>query len=299
VQAIVLGSAAGGGVPQWNCRCPVCSLAWNGDSRVKARTQSSLAVSVDGSDWILVNASPDLRSQIADTADLHPRVEPRHSPIRAVLLTGGEVDNTAGLLSLRERQSFRLYGTEPVLAGLTQNPMFDVLGPSFVTREAVRLGQGFEPFEGLCITLFAAPGKAPLWLETGAPLIGEATDATVGVLMEAAGRRLAYVPGCALVSEELRAWISGADVLLFDGTVLHDNDLIRSGVGAKTGWRMGHVPMVGENGSIAALADVRVGRRIFVHINNTNPVLVEGSEERRLVEQAGWTVAHDGLRIVL
>jgi len=274
-------------------------LAWNGDSRVKARTQSGLAVSVDGIRWLLVNASPDLRSQIVETAELHPRMDLRHSPIEAVLLTSAEVDHAAGLLTLRESQPFRLYGTASVLAALAQNPMFDVLGSSFVPREEVWLEHGFEPIAGLRVIVFAVPGKVPLWLETEAPIFGEATSVTVGVIIAASGRSLAYVPGCAMVSDELRAWISDADVLFFDGTVLHDDDLVRAGVGGKTGRRMGHVPMAGENGSIAALADVRAGRRIFVHINNTNPVLIEGSEERRFVEQAGWTVAQDGLRIAL
>lgn len=299
MQAIVLGSAAGGGVPQWNCRCPVCQLAWNDDGRVRPRTQSSLAVSADGSDWLLVNASPDVRLQITQTVDLHPRIGLRHSPITAVLLTNGDVDHTAGLLTLRESQAFRLYATAPVLTALAQNPIFHVLASDQVIRKEVRLDQEFEPVAGLQVSVFAIPGKVPLWLETEDPVIGEKTDATIGVLIDAAGRRLAYVPGCALVTDELRERLAGVDALLFDGTVLYDDDLIRAGVGTKTGWRMGHVPMAGENGSIRALADIPIGRRIFVHINNTNPVLIEDSDERRRVEEAGWTIAHDGLRIAL
>ncbi len=295
MKAIVLGSAAGGGVPQWNCRCPVCSLAWAGDPRVRPRTQSSLAVSPDGEHWLLVNASPDIRQQIAATPALHPRTGLRHSPIRAVLLTNGDVDHVAGLLTLRESQPFDLLATGEILRALAGSPVFDVMNPAHVARREVRLDASFEPVPGLRATLFPVPGKAPLWLEGSAPVIGEAGESTVGVLLEAGGRRLAYVPGCARISEDLRRRVEGVDALLFDGTVLEDDDLIRAGVGTKTGWRMGHVPMNGPQGSITGLADLAIGQRVFVHVNNTNPVLVEGSSERRGVEEAGWTVAHDGL----
>lgn len=263
------------------------------------RTQSSLAVTVNGAQWLVVNASPDIRSQISQTKELHPRMDLRHSPIGAVLLTSGDVDHTAGLLTLRESQPFSLYATSAVLCGLARNPIFSVLQAQSVDRQEVQLEQVFEPIEDLRVTTFATPGKVPLWSETETEVIGEATEDTIGVILEADDRRLAYVPGCALVTDELRSRIAGADVLFFDGTVLHNDDLVRAKVGSKTGWRMGHVPMIGDNGSIAALADIPVGQRIFVHINNTNPVLIEGSNERRLVEDAGWTVAHDGLKISL
>ncbi|HEX2552288.1 MAG TPA: pyrroloquinoline quinone biosynthesis protein PqqB [Microvirga sp.] len=299
MQALILGSAAGGGVPQWNCRCPVCALAWAGDPRVAPRTQSSLAVSADGEHWLLVNAAPDLRQQIAQNAALHPRAGLRHTPIGAVLLTNGDVDHVAGLLSLRESQAFGLFGTRQVLDGLAGNAVFDVVSPRFVERSVVRLHEAFEPVPGLTVTLFPVPGKVPLWLERGEPAIGEATEATVGAIIEAAGRRLAYIPGCALVTEAVRQQIRHADALLFDGTVFMDDDLIRAGVGEKTGWRMGHMPMTGENGSIHALADLAIRDRIFVHLNNTNPVLVEGSDERGFVERAGWRIAYDGMKVML
>jgi pyrroloquinoline quinone biosynthesis protein B len=299
VQAIILGSAAGGGVPQWNCRCPVCSLAWDGDPRVRPRTQSSLAVSADGARWLVVNASPDIRQQIAANPALHPREGLRHSPISAVLLTNGDVDHVAGLLALRESQPLALYGTREILTALNANPIFDVLNPTCVERREVALNSTIEPLPGLRATLFPVPGKAPLWLEGAAPVIGEAGESTVGVLIEAGGRRLAYVPGCARVGEELRRRVDGVDALLLDGTVLEDDDMIRAGVGAKTGWRMGHVPMNGPTGSIVGLSDLVIGRRVFVHVNNTNPVLVEGSAERRYVEESGWTIAHDGLTLHL
>ncbi|GJD65242.1 pyrroloquinoline quinone biosynthesis protein PqqB [Methylobacterium frigidaeris] len=299
MHAIVLGSGAGGGVPQWNCRCPICAMARAGDRRVLPRTQSSLAVSADGDHWLLVNASPDIRQQLFDTPTLHPREALRHSPIRAVLLTNGDVDHVAGLLTLREGQPFRLHATRGILDSIAENRVFDVMASGVVERVEIALNQTFSPVPGLTVTLFPVPGKVPLWLEDGTPEIGAETESTVGAMIEAGGKRLAYVPGCARVTERLKERISGVDALLFDGTVLADDDMIRAGVGTKTGWRMGHVPMTGEGGSVAALAEVPLGRRVFVHINNTNPVLVEGSEERRGIEAAGWVVAHDGLALRL
>lgn len=299
MQLVILGSAAGGGLPQWNCRCPICSLAREDASRVRPRTQSSIAVSPDGERWLLVNASPDIRQQLFDNPALHPRVGLRHSPIHAVLLTNGDVDHVAGLLTLREGQPFTLYGTAGILDSVNANRVFDVMAQGIVARQPIALDQAFEPVPGLRVTLFAVPGKVPLWLEDETLQIGAETETTVGAMIEAHGRRLAYIPGCARVTDGLKARISGVDALLFDGTVLLDDDMIRAGVGTKTGWRMGHVPMTGEGGSIAALADVDLGRRIFVHINNTNPVLVEDSPERARVEGEGWTVAHDGLSLTL
>ncbi|KTS37723.1 pyrroloquinoline quinone biosynthesis protein PqqB [Methylobacterium indicum] len=299
MQAIVLGSGAGGGVPQWNCRCPICAMARSGDRRVLPRTQSSLAVSADGDDWLLVNASPDIRQQLFDTPALHPREGLRHSPIKAVLLTNGDVDHVAGLLTLREGQPFRLHATRGILDSIAANRVFDVMAPGVVDRTEIALNETFSPVPGLSVTLFPVPGKVPLWLEDGTPEIGAETESTVGAMIVAGARRLAYVPGCARVTDGLKDRLSGVDALLFDGTVLADDDMIRAGVGTKTGWRMGHVPMTGDGGSVAALAEVPIGQKVFVHINNTNPVLVEDSPERRGIEAAGWVVAHDGLALSL
>ncbi|GJE60304.1 pyrroloquinoline quinone biosynthesis protein PqqB [Methylobacterium trifolii] len=299
MHVVILGSAAGGGLPQWNCRCPICALSRAEPDRVRPRTQSSIAVSPDGVDWLLVNASPDIRAQLFDNPVLHPREGLRHSPIRAVLLTNGDVDHVAGLLTLREGQPYTLYATQGILGSVNDNRVFDVMAAGVVARTAIRPDERFEPVPGLSVTLFAVPGKVPLWLEDETLQIGAETETTVGAMIEANGRRLAYIPGCARVTDDLKARLSGVDALLFDGTVLYDDDMIRAGVGTKTGWRMGHVPMRGENGSIAALADAQIGRRVFVHINNTNPVLVEGSDARAAVEAEGWTVAHDGLSLSL
>jgi pyrroloquinoline quinone biosynthesis protein B len=295
--AIVLGAAAGGGYPQWNCRCPVCRLAWEGDGRVKPCTQASLAVSADGGHWVLLNASLDLRAQLSAARALHPREGLRHSPIAAVVLTGAEIDQIAGLLNLRERQPFALYGTPECLAAVAANPMFDALAPDVVTRHAVSPAAPFE-VAGLTAELFTVPGKVPLYLERGEPEIGGESGATVGIEIAAGDARLAFVPGAAAMTPALRARLERADAVLFDGTLFADDEMIRTGTGAKTGRRMGHMPIDGDGGSLDALAGLE-GRRIYIHINNTNPIHVAGSPERRKVEAAGWEVAADGMEIVL
>jgi len=296
--AIVLGAAGGGGFPQWNCRCAVCRLAWDGDPRVTPRTQASLAVSADERHWILLNASPDLRAQIAATPALRPREELRGSPIAAVVLTGAEIDQTGGLLTLRERTPFDLYGSAETLAALAANPMFNVLAPDMVTRTRCKLGAPIRLSGNLEAVLFTVPGKVPLYLEgENLELAGE-TEANVGVELTDGKRRLVYVPGCAAVTPALRERLGRADVVLFDGTLFTDDEMIASGTGAKTGRRMGHMPIDGEGGSLAALAGLSA-RRIYVHINNTNPILVDGSAERRKVLAAGWEIAEDGFKIAL
>ena len=269
--AIVLGAAAGGGFPQWNCNCEVCRLAWAGDPRVRARTQASLAVSSGHQPWTLLNASPDLRAQIQANPALHPR-NLRASPIKSVVLTGAEIDQTAGL--------------------------FGALAPDVVSRCAIFPGQRFKLAGGLEAELFMVPGKVPLYLEGENPETAEESAANVGVEITDGNKRLAYVPGAAAVTPALRQRLSRADVILFDGTLFTDDEMIRTGTGTKAGRRMGHMPIDGEGGSLAALQGLSA-RKIFVHINNTNPILVDGSTERRRVETAGWEVAEDGMEIVL
>ncbi|HEV3185863.1 MAG TPA: pyrroloquinoline quinone biosynthesis protein PqqB [Xanthobacteraceae bacterium] len=296
--AIVLGAAAGGGYPQWNCRCPICRLAWEGDGRVRFCTQASVAVSADGIHWVLLNASPDLRTQLNATRALHPREGLRHSPIGAVVLTGAEIDQIAGLLNLRERQAFALYGTPEALAAVAANPMFEALAADVVTRRSVAPGEPFHPAPGLAAELFTVPGKVPLYLERGEPEVGAETGANVGIEIAAGDARLVFVPGAAAMTSALRARLERADAVLFDGTLFTDDEMIRSRTGPKTGRRMGHMPIDGAGGSLAALAGLP-GRRIYIHINNTNPIHVAGSPERRKVEAAGWEVAADGMEIVL
>jgi pyrroloquinoline quinone biosynthesis protein B len=262
------------------------------------RTQASLAVSADGADWVIVNAAPDLRAQIAATAKLHPRGEPRDSPIAAVMLTGAEVDQVAGLLSLRERQPFTLHATTETLQAIADNPIFAVLGGDVVTRRPLARVESIALPGGLEAEVFTVPGKVPLYLEGDSPDPAADTGANVGVEFRANGARLAYVPAAAAAPPELVERLTRADVILFDGTLYTDDEMIRAGTGSKTGRRMGHMPIDGEGGSLAALAGLKA-RRIYCHINNTNPILIVGSPERVKVEAAGWEIAVDGMEIVL
>jgi pyrroloquinoline quinone biosynthesis protein B len=306
----IVGSAAGGGFPQWNCNHRLSRAARAGTAGIRSRMQSSLAVSADGKAWVLFNASPDIRQQIAETPELQPASDAplRSSPIKAVVLTNADVDHIAGLLSLRERQRFAVYATAQVLAALAANPIFNVLDPVVVPRRELPAGE-FEILDaddaktGVRIEAFAVPGKVALFLEDASrpdANYGSQMGDTIAVrLAGQAGASLFYVPGCARVDADLKRRLNDAACLLFDGTVYTDDEMISAGVGQKTGQRMGHLAMSGETGSIAALADVETGRRIFVHINNTNPVLDENSPEHAAVRAAGWEVGHDGMEIEL
>ena len=303
LQVLVLGAAAGGGLPQWNCSAPNSRSFWPADTLLAPATQSSLAVSADGEHWALLNASPDVRAQILANPPIQPR-DPamyglRNSPIASVLLTNGDIDHIAGLLTLREGHSFDLYATPAILAVLDANPVFDALDRNRVIRKVAAFGTPFDLLPGLSAELFAVPGKVPLFMESGEDIqTGLLNEQTAGVRLEAGDRAVHYIPGCARMTPELTDRLRGAQVVLFDGTVFHDDEMVRAGVGAKTGKRMGHMPIAGPGGSLAAFADLSVTRKIYVHINNTNPIWRASSPERRIVEAAGWEVARDGMEIL-
>lgn len=314
LRIVILGAGAGGGVPQWNCKCDVCQRARasaTGPKDVAPRTQSSIAVSADGSNWCIFNCSPDIRQQILDTPCLHPRHGPsfgrRDSPIQAIVLTNGDVDHIAGLLVLREKQAFRLFATQAILAVLDENPIFNVLDPAFVTRTALPLGETSEVLPGLEVETFTVPGKVALYLEGGAGdgeddmATGLETEDTIGLRIGEAGSGTGffYIPGCAAMTEGLKNRLRDAGLVLFDGTVWENEEMLTHGVGKKTGARMGHMSMNGDKGSLAAFDGLGVARKVYVHLNNTNPVLIDSSDERAAVKAAGWEVAHDGLEIVL
>lgn len=291
---IVLGAAAGGGLPQWNCGCANCKDARAG--RLSPSGQSSLAVSADGEHWSILNASPDIRQQMLATPALHPKGL-RGSPVVSVLLTNGDIDHVAGLLSLREQTPFDLFATGEIHAVLDGNRIFDAVSHDKVTRQTVSLDMPFALHKGLEATLFAVPGKVPLFLEGESVDTGLIGEQTVGLRLSN-GRSVAYyIPGCAYVPDDLLTRLSDADHLLFDGTLWDDDEMIRSGTGVKTGRRMGHISISGHEGSIARLATIRA-RKTFVHINNTNPVWRPGSDERAHVERHGWQVAQDGMEIL-
>jgi pyrroloquinoline quinone biosynthesis protein B len=306
----VLGSAAGGGFPQWNCNCRNCVAVRAGAPGYKARTQSSLAVSRDGENWVLLNASPDLRQQIAATPELwaNPKFGHRHSPIKSVVLTNGDVDHMAGLINLREAQPFSIYGTERVLSVIADNSVFQILAEPLVPRIALALdkptpisGAGVDL--GLTVEAFAVPGKIALYLEdasAGADFGTQEGD-TIGLKVSdpATKKSFFYIPGCATIDEPLAARLKGASVVFFDGTLFTDNEMIEQGLMPKTGGRMGHINMSGGEGSIEAFSKLGVGRLIYVHINNSNPALDENSAARKTIEGAGWEVGYDGLEVRL
>jgi pyrroloquinoline quinone biosynthesis protein B len=298
LRILVLGSAAGGGFPQWNCLCPVCQLAWRGDNRVKPRSQSSLAVSADGERWLLLNASPDLRQQVIASPCLHPRGAQRQSPIRAVFVTNADVDHLAGLLTLREQQPFKLFGSRATLAQ-TGAGIFGVLNKDLVDMRVAELDTPVDTGLGIFVKPFAVPGKVALYLEDENLTIGAETETTLGLEIGDGSKSFFYVPGCAEINDSVTKRLAGAELLFFDGTTFTDNEMVDLGLSKKTARRMGHVAMSGENGSLKRLASCGIGRKIYVHINNTNPVLIEDSEQRASVARAGWDVAHDGMEVFL
>ncbi len=294
----VLGSAAGGGFPQWNCHCPTCEAARTG-AEARPRTQSSIAVRGDEGPWFLANASPDLRQQLEALGT--DRVDGvRGAPVAGILLTDAEIDHTAGLLLLRESSSpIRVYGSDAVRRALTDGypvlPMLD----GFCGAEWNPLEPGRAvAIEGssLEVESFAAGGDPPRYLE------GTGVDVEASGLVfrdRATGGVLTYVPGLARLDGEVLERMAGSSVVLVDGTFWRDDELAQLGISERTARQMGHVPLSGPDGTLAAFAKLQGPRMILVHINNTNPVLLERSPERDAVLRAGAEVAHDGLEVEL
>jgi pyrroloquinoline quinone biosynthesis protein B len=308
LRVVVLGAAAGGGVPQWNCGCPVCRAARTEHPELRS-TQASIAVGADGDHWFLINASPDLRQQLIATPQLHPKAgQLRMSPIAGVILTNGEIDAVAGLLSMREGSPFTIYAHARVLAILKANSIFDVLAEKNVGRQPIEIDQPFEPRvpdgspSGIEILPFAVSGKAAWYLEGKVhPGGNDGAGDTIGLRIKdkRSGKFFYFVAACAVVTDELKTRLAGAPLVFFDGTVWRDDELIAAGLGNKTGQAMGHIAMSGDHGAIAALDGLDIGQKVFLHINNSNPALLRGSSERKIAERAGWRIAADGMEIVL
>jgi pyrroloquinoline quinone biosynthesis protein B len=296
MQALVLGAAAGGGFPQWNCGCPNCARARAGDPAARPRSQAGIAVSA-GRGWLLAGASPDLRQQILANPELAPPPGTRHSPIAAVVLLSADVDGIAGLLVLREQHRFRLFAPAAILAVLRANGVFAALDPALVERVALAPGAPTDTGLGLTLTLLAMPGKIPLYQEDRAAAQAEPA-ATYAARIEAGGRCCVIAPACARITDDVLAHLAGAHTIFFDGTLFHDDEMIAAGLGPKTGRRMGHVSVAGPDGAMARLAHLPA-RKIFFHINNSNPILLDDSAERREVETMGFEVSHDGMRVAL
>jgi pyrroloquinoline quinone biosynthesis protein B len=308
LRVVVLGAAAGGGVPQWNCGCPVCQAARTKHPELQS-TQASIAISADGDHWFLINASPDLRQQVIATPQLHPASgKLRHSPIAGVILTNGEIDAVAGLLSMREGWPFTIYAHAKVLAILKSNNIFNVLNEKNVRRQPIEVDNSFEPAlpdgspSGIEILPFAVAGKSAWYLEGQAHPAGEGgAGDTLGLRIsdKATGKYFYFLAACAEVTDDLKSRLAGAPLVFFDGTVWRDDELIQAGLGSKTGQGMGHIAMSGEAGAIAALDGLGIDRKIFLHINNSNPALLRDSAERRMAERAGWQIPEDGTEIAL
>ncbi len=300
----VLGSAAGGGFPQWNCGCPNCRGVRAGALRGSARSQECVAVSGDGDQWFLLNCSPEIRQQIESFPPLHPR-GPRHSPIAAILLTNGDLDHCLGLLSLRESHPLVIYATDRLRRGFTDgNVLYRTLDrfPGQVTWRSLQLGPEEELADvdgrpsGLLTEAVAVPGKLPIHLETGAAP-DPADSVGFRIRERSTGRVLAYLSGVGAVNDAVRRALEGADCVFFDGTFWSADELPGLGLGTKRAEDMAHLPIGGPDGSLARLNGVTARRRIFIHLNNTNPLLRDDSPERARVEAAGWEVACDGMEV--
>jgi pyrroloquinoline quinone biosynthesis protein B len=298
VRIHVLGAAAGGGLPQWNCGCSNCRKARAGDAHVAPRTQESVAVSADGKQWFLLNASPEIRSQIESFPPLHP-AGLRHSPIAGIVLTNGDLDHCLGLLCLRESYPLVIYASESVRRGFSEgNVLYRTLErfEGQTTWRTLVPGEEREIADGLSITAILVPGKPPVHLEGAGP---PAPDENIGVVLRANGARLAYFPSAAGITAAMRSALDAADCVFFDGTFWSADELVAGGFGTKNADDMAHLPVGGERGSLATLARGRARRRLYIHLNNTNPLVCDDSPEHRQVEAQGWEVARDGMEIVL
>jgi len=303
----VLGSAAGGGCPQWNCACRNCQGARDGSVQIEPRTQECLAVSADGEAWFLLNASPEIRAQIEGFPALQPR-RLRHSPMEGILLSNGDLDHTLGLLCLRESHPLVVYATESVRRGFVEhNVLYRTLQrfPGQVSWRTlpigteVELSKGGGAPSGLSVQALAVPGKIPLHLEGLETAPSDGDNVGFRIRERGSGRVLVYLSAVGRLTREVLSAAERADCLFFDGTFWSEDELRELGASEKRAGEMAHLPIGGEGGSLAALAGLRTPRRIYIHLNNTNPVLREDSPERAAVERAGWQIARDGMELTL
>jgi pyrroloquinoline quinone biosynthesis protein B len=302
MRACVLGSAAGGGLPQWNCACENCTRVRAGDAAVTARTQDSIAISAGAGDrWLLVNASPDVSLQVQRFGPLWPRAR-RGTPIAAVALTNGDLDHALGLLSLREWEPLRVLATRPVWAGLVErNAMLRTLArtPNQLAWTDLELGREVTLADvGVAVTALAAPGKLPVHL-VGLSEPTREDNVALRIRDLAGGGRSAVIATSIGSLDGVDALVDGAEAIFFDGTFWSDDELVVQGLGQARARDMAHVPVGGTDGSLARLAHLRARYRVYTHVNNSNPMLRDPSPERAAVEASGWRVAVDGMEIVL
>ncbi len=307
LRILVLGAAAGGGFPQWNCNCAACSRARANDKNARPSHQASIAVSGDGEHWFVLNAAPDLRQQIAENPALQSKHGLRGSPIAGVVVTNGDIDAIAGLLNLREGTPFSIYGHDRVLRVLQANSVFNVLDHRLVPRRELPLDKPAPLLlangtpSALSVEAFAVPGKVALYLEDASKGgFGSEPGDTIGLhIRDESDASFFFISSCARMTPEIAARVKGAELVFFDGTLWADDEMIKAGMGGKTGTRMGHMSMSGSEGTIAAFRDLGVKRKIFIHVNNSNPALLADSAERAELEAAGWEMGEDGMEIVL
>lgn len=298
----LLGAAGGGGFPQWNCCCANCQAARSNPSL--ARSQSQLAVSADDREWLLINASPDLRDQLLRTPALHPRVELglRNTPVAGVILTSADLDHILGLLLMREFTPVSIYATESVLRVIESNSFFSMLRrmPGQMRMQVLRHGSSAASIAGLRITPVELPGSFPAHVPQPMRASLDADEMTLGLVFESAdGKRAAYLPALPALPSSLFEQIASCDVLFVDGTLWSEDELQRVHPGTPSATEMGHMPIGGATGSLAQLKHLSHVRRIYTHINNTNPILADGSPEQKAVRDAGFEIAFDGMEIVL
>lgn len=299
---VLLGTAAGGGFPQWNCWCPPCRVARSDPRRAHPRSQSSAAVSVDGTRWFLLNASPDVRDQLSRLNGVAPSGT-RHVPIEGIVTTDAELDHTVGITLLREARRLQLYATEAVQTVLAEDSRIlpvtgafaEVRTTTLPLEQSVRLKSFEGQSTGLTVTAFAVPGDPPRFARQQQP------GHTVGLIIRDAdtGGSVAFVPGCGGLSTPLLDRLANVDLLLFDGTFWTDTELIDLAISDRTARQMDHLPVSGSDGSLAQISHLPCKQKVYTHINNSNPMLLEQSPERRAVEAAGVQVGDDGMRFTL
>jgi pyrroloquinoline quinone biosynthesis protein B len=302
VRIKILGAAAGGGLPQWNCTCTNCSALRHNHPHIQSRTQSQLAVTADEDAWFLINASPDLRAQLNDNPEVHPDPAKglRNTPVAGVILTSADLDHVLGLLLMREFTPVRIYATRPVLSILQKNSFFQMLDrlPGQSRWTVIEPGVSFDAGSGLTCTPIALSNSLPAYVGEEERASLDPAGATIGLILEdASGARVAYLPALPSVSPSLRQLLTTCSTILVDGTFWSDDELQIIQPGTPLAHSMGHLPISGSDGSLASLRDLDGTRKIYTHINNTNPILQEQSSERNAVQDAGWEVAWDGLEI--
>ncbi|ADV82899.1 pyrroloquinoline quinone biosynthesis protein PqqB [Terriglobus saanensis] len=298
----LLGTAAGGGFPQWNCACQLCDLCRKQPLRAAARLQLQSAISSDGENWFLLNASPDLRSQIEATPELQPVATKgqRNTPIRAIILTSADLDQVLGLLLLREFQPLLVYATSVVRQTLQANSFFRMLDrlPGQITWIDIRPNESFPLADSQIVcTPIPLPGALPFYASTipGAP----EGEASIGLLLECEGKRIAYTPSVPEVTDNLRHLYRSCEAIMMDATFWSDTELNRLQTGTPLARSIGHVPLGGEDGTLALLSNINVPTKVLIHINNSNPILDPLSAEHEETLRAGWQIGHDGWELTL